>query len=61
MALDVRAARAAAEGVIGRGGRSLRDLLRELGATSLPASVWLALDPGGATITDIDRPSDIDG
>jgi molybdopterin-guanine dinucleotide biosynthesis protein A len=59
MALDVGAARAAAATVLDRGGRSLRDLLRELGTTSIPAPVWLALDPAGATIVDIDRPSDL--
>jgi len=59
MALDVVAARAAAGTVLDRGGRSLRELLRELGATSIPAPVWLALDPAGATIVDIDRPADL--
>jgi molybdopterin-guanine dinucleotide biosynthesis protein A len=59
MALDVLAARAAAAAVLERGGRSLRDLLRELGAASIPAPVWLALDPAGATIVDIDRPDDL--
>jgi molybdopterin-guanine dinucleotide biosynthesis protein A len=59
MALDVMAARAAAAAVLARGGRSLRDLLRELGAASIPAPVWLALDPAGATIVDIDRPADL--
>jgi molybdopterin-guanine dinucleotide biosynthesis protein A len=59
MALDVGAARAAATTVLDRGDRSLRDLLRELGTTSIPAPVWLALDPAAATIVDIDRPSDL--
>ena len=59
MALDVIAARAAAAAVLERGGRSLRDLLGELGATSIPAPVWRALDPAGATIVDIDRPADL--
>ena len=59
MALDVAAARTAAAAVLERGGRSLRELLRELGATTLPAPVWLALDPAGATIVDIDRPTDL--
>ncbi|OGO53452.1 MAG: hypothetical protein A2V84_08425 [Chloroflexi bacterium RBG_16_70_13] len=60
MALDVRTARPAATTVLERGGRALRDLLRELGAISIPAPVWLALDPAGATIVDIDRPADLD-
>ncbi len=59
MALDVVAARAATAAVLGRGGLALRDLLRELRATAIPAPAWLALDPAGATITDIDRPSDL--
>jgi molybdopterin-guanine dinucleotide biosynthesis protein A len=59
MALDAGVARQAAAAVLDRGGRSLRDLLRELGAISIPAPVWLALDPAGATIVDIDRPSDL--
>jgi len=59
MALDVVAALPAAATVLERGGRSLRDLLRELSAISIPAPVWLALDPAGATIVDIDRPADL--
>jgi molybdopterin-guanine dinucleotide biosynthesis protein A len=59
MALDVDAAHAAAAGVLGRGGRSLWEFLLELGAATLPAPVWLALDPAGATIVDIDRPADL--
>jgi molybdopterin-guanine dinucleotide biosynthesis protein A len=59
MALDVVAARPAAATVLERGGRSLRDLLAEVGAISIPAPVWLALDPAGATIVDIDRPADL--
>lgn len=59
MALDVIAARPAAAAVLDRGGRSLRELLGELGAISIPAPVWLALDPSGATIVDIDRPADL--
>ncbi|MBI3745582.1 MAG: molybdenum cofactor guanylyltransferase [Chloroflexi bacterium] len=59
MAVDTAAARAAARVVLVRGGRSLGGLLDEMGATSIPASDWLALDPAGATITDIDRPADL--
>ena len=60
MAVDVATARRAAILVRGRGGRSLRELLRELSAISIPAPVWLALDPAGSTIADIDRPTDLD-
>jgi len=59
MAVDVAAARAAATVVLARDGRSLRALLAELGVSTIPAPVWLALDPAGATIVDIDRPADL--
>lgn len=59
MALETLAARTAGAAVVERGGRSLRDLLRELGATAIPAPVWLSLDPAAATIVDIDRPADL--
>jgi molybdopterin-guanine dinucleotide biosynthesis protein A len=59
MALDTQAARTAAAAVLDRGGRSLRELLREIGAASIPAPVWLSLDPAGATIVDVDRPADL--
>ena len=59
MALDVRAAREAAAAVLPRGGRSLRELLRELGAASIPAAAWRSLDPAAATIADVDRPADL--
>ncbi|TAJ99667.1 MAG: molybdenum cofactor guanylyltransferase [Chloroflexota bacterium] len=59
MALDVLVAGRAAATVLERGGRALRELLAEVGAISIPAPVWLALDPAGATIVDIDRPTDL--
>lgn len=59
MALEVAPGLATSRLVLARGERSLRDLLFELGSASIPAPVWLALDPAGATITDIDRPSDL--
>lgn len=59
MALDTLAARIAAAAVLDRGGRSLREFLRDLGATSIPAPVWLSLDPAGVTIADVDRPADL--
>jgi molybdopterin-guanine dinucleotide biosynthesis protein A len=59
MALDTRAALTAGRTVLNRGGRSLRELLRELAAVSVPAPVWLSLDPAGATIMDIDHPADL--
>ncbi|MBA3875549.1 MAG: hypothetical protein C0498_01205 [Anaerolinea sp.] len=59
MALDARVARAVADEILDRGGRSLRDLLRDLVVASIPAPVWLSLDPVAATIADIDRPADL--
>lgn len=59
MALDAAAALAAGAAILERGGRSLRDLLEELGVAVVPAPVWLSLDPDGATIVDVDRPADL--
>ncbi len=39
--------------------RSLRALLDELHTTTVPAAVWRALDPEGATLVDIDTPEDL--
>lgn len=59
MALGAEPARPAVVAILGRGGRSLRDLLAALDATVVPAPVWLVLDPAAATIVDIDRPADL--
>jgi molybdopterin-guanine dinucleotide biosynthesis protein A len=59
LALEVTLARVAAERLLATGERSLRSLVAELGAATVPAPVWLALDPGAATIVDIDRPTDL--
>lgn len=58
MAIVAAAALAAVKPILDRGGRSLRELLDELGASSIPGAAWLTLDPAGATIVDIDRPGD---
>lgn len=60
IALDVAAARRSAGTVLEHGGRSLRDLLRDLDAVAIPAAAWRSLDPAGDTIADVDRPSDVD-
>ena len=60
MALDALAARRSAVSILARGGRSLRELLLDLDAGALPASVWRGLDPDGTTLADIDRPADLD-
>lgn len=61
MAVSVEAVRPAATALLERGERSLRSLLVELGATSIPAPVWLSLDPAGSTILDVNRPGDLRG
>ena len=59
MALAAPAALAAGTAILARGGRSLRELLVELEAASIPEPVWLGMDPAGLTIVDIDRPADL--
>ena len=59
MALNVVSGRDAGAAVLGGGGRALRELLEALDAGLVPAPAWLALDPSGATIADVDRPSDL--
>ncbi|MEO8468401.1 MAG: molybdenum cofactor guanylyltransferase [Chloroflexota bacterium] len=59
MAISVEAVRPVAAALLERGERSLRALLTELGAASIPAPVWLSLDPAGATIQDVNRPGDL--
>lgn len=61
MAISVEAARPVVAALLERGERSLRALLAELGAASIPAPVWLSLDPAGATILDVNRPGDLRG
>ncbi|MES2209980.1 MAG: molybdenum cofactor guanylyltransferase [Chloroflexota bacterium] len=59
MAMLVEFARPAVAALLRADERSLRALLREMKAASLPAPVWLSLDPAGDTVVDIDRPTDI--
>ena len=59
MAISAEAARPVVAALLERGERSLRALLAELGAASIPAPVWLSLDPAGATILDVNRPGDL--
>ena len=61
MAISVEAARPAVAALLERGERSLRALLTELGTSSIPAPVWLSLDPAGITILDVNRPGDLRG
>jgi molybdopterin-guanine dinucleotide biosynthesis protein A len=41
------------------GRRSLLALLDRLPAATLAAAAWRPLDPGGLTLSDVDRPSDL--
>jgi molybdopterin-guanine dinucleotide biosynthesis protein A len=59
LALRVGAAAAAARAAIEAGDRSLVRLLDRLRSIEIPASEWLALDPEGRTLLDVDRPSDL--
>ena len=43
----------------GDGERRLRAVLDELDVDVIPAATWLADDPAGATLVDIDRPADV--
>ncbi len=42
------------------GERSISALLRDLRTLTLDEAVWLAFDPAGLTLRDIDRPGDLD-
>jgi len=41
------------------GRRSLRALLDAVPSAEVPSSTWRILDPGGATLLDVDRPGDL--
>jgi molybdopterin-guanine dinucleotide biosynthesis protein A len=53
------AAKAAAES-LGNGDRSLVSLLDRLRTVEIPAAEWLALDPAGRTLVDVDEPADLE-
>ena len=59
MTLRASAARPAAEALLARDRRALRGLLDLLPALVVPASAWRAIDPAGATLRDVDQPSDL--
>ncbi len=59
MALRPGAVTDALEACLAGGRRSLRSLLEAAGAATLPAAEWLALDPMGATLRDIDTRGDL--
>jgi molybdopterin-guanine dinucleotide biosynthesis protein A len=59
VAIDVARASAAALQVLAAGDRSLVRLLGRLRVAEIPAAEWLALDPAGRTLLDVDRPADV--
>jgi len=60
MALRVGSARERAGAALAAGDRSLTRLLDRLEAVEIPAAEWLALDPAGRTLVDIDDPADLE-
>lgn len=59
LAADREAAIRAARTTLGAGRRSLWAFLARLGAAMVPESEWRALDPAGASLTDVDAPGDM--
>jgi molybdopterin-guanine dinucleotide biosynthesis protein A len=60
LAIRVEPARAAATAALEAGERSLRSLLARLASRALPEPEWRRLDPAGDSLTDVDRPADLD-
>lgn len=59
MAIRPVAVRPVAQACLAGGRRSLRALLDAVGAATVPAADWRALDPDAATLRDIDTPQDL--
>ncbi len=60
LALRVTTAARAATEALSEGDRSLVRLLDRLRWIEVPAAEWLALDPAGRTLLDVDRPADLE-
>jgi hypothetical protein len=45
---------------VGAGQRSLNALVDRLSTAELPPATWLALDPDGRTLADVDTTADLD-
>lgn len=60
-ALRVPAGRAEITRCLASGRRSLRSLFDTLPSAVVPAAAWLALDPDGRTLVDVDWPGDLPG
>jgi len=62
MAVRPNAARAAIDAILRSGGRrSLLALADAVPSATLPEEAWRAIDPGGATLRDVDAPVDLAG
>ena len=59
VALRASAALDAARTLLAADLRSLRALLDELAAVTIPAGEWRLLDPAGTTLADVDTPEDL--
>lgn len=59
-ALRIEPSASAAGAALAAGDRSLVRFLDRLATAELPAADWLALDPEGRTLLDVDRPADLD-
>ena len=60
LALRRQPASRVAREAVEAGHRSLQALVDRLTAVELPADAWLAIDPTGRTLTDVDTPADLD-
>jgi molybdopterin-guanine dinucleotide biosynthesis protein A len=59
MAVRRVAAERRAHDLLAAGERRLRALPTTLGAATVPAATWRALDPDGSTLRDVDAPGDL--
>jgi molybdopterin-guanine dinucleotide biosynthesis protein A len=59
LALRVPGVRDAVAGCLAGGRRSLRSLFDAVPSAVVPGSDWLALDPDGRTLVDVDTPGDL--
>lgn len=60
LAIHVAAGWAAAGAALAAGDRSLVRVLDRLATVEIRAAEWLALDPAGRTLVDVDAPADLD-
>ncbi len=61
LALSVAAARVAANAAVVADRRALQALLDRLSTVELAAETWMAFDPDGSTLVDVDERRDLDG